>query len=428
MGDHPPERRVSFVEWILGNSPHRQLILQGHGAYEELTKSYVQGIFEAVSAMVNSVEMTDDPDRKIWFIADEFAMMGKIPVRPLFAVGRSRGIRCVVACQDFAQLEEIHGAQFVRALVGMCGTLLVGQVMQGETAEQLCKAFGAREVERVNVSSSSGSRGSSTLSYNRDDVPLYKPSELTSRLGLNEDGTGVTLLLFTGGNAYELEWPLYDMRDERAAHAPAAWTLGLASAAGRAADPFSALADPPPSEGEKKVSQALRAAEVEGANATEVHEVLAEHGSHSSLAQVERGSTMAALQGDSHGAVELNRPTGSDHRAESAPDVLGEKRDGATRARPRPKHGVDHSSDDVSTVAILRIADSRDGLRRSGDPLIDAMAELAAVSLARGPVGVATGASSEIDSASAPPEALAKRKPRDKAWRGRDASGSAPIP
>lgn len=230
-GDVPKHRRVSFVEWTQGRSKYPQIILQGHGAYTELTKAYVEGIVGIVSAMVNSVEMRDDPNRKIWFIADEFAQMGKIPVRPLFEVGRSRGVRCVIACQDFAQLEELYGAPMVKALIGMCGTLLIGQIMQGETAEQLCKAFGAREVERTNMSSSfggasAGPNRSVTLSFNRDEVALYKPSELSSRLGLTTDGTGVTLLLFTGGHAYELVWPHYTTRSERVAYKAAPWTLG----------------------------------------------------------------------------------------------------------------------------------------------------------------------------------------------------------
>jgi hypothetical protein len=193
-----------------------------------------------VSAIVNSVEMRDDPSRKIWFIADEFAQMGKIPVRALFEVGRSRGVRCVVACQDFSQLEEIYGAPMVKALVSMSGTILVGQVMQGETAEALCKAFGTREVERANISSSYQGAGgsanrSSTLSYNRDEVALYKPSELASRLGLTPDGRGVRLVLFTGGDAFELFWPHFDMREERPGHVPAGWTLS--ERAGFASDP-----------------------------------------------------------------------------------------------------------------------------------------------------------------------------------------------
>ena len=236
-GSVPKERRISFVEWSQGKSKFPQIILQGHGAYAELTKSYAEGIVGIFSAMVNSVEMRDNPNNKIWFIADEFAQLGKVPVRPLFEVGRSRGVRCVVACQDFAQLEEIYGAPMVKALIGMSGTMLIGQIMQGETAEQLCKAFGAREVERANMSASSGGGSgpnrSTTLSFNRDEVALYKPSELSSRLGMTPDGTGMTLLLFTGGQAFELVWPMYPNKFARNGHEPAPWTLGKAHLAKR---------------------------------------------------------------------------------------------------------------------------------------------------------------------------------------------------
>lgn len=224
-GDTPPSRRVSFVRWALGKSRRRQIILQGHGAYSELTKRYVEGIVGTVAAIVNSVEMQDDPDRKLWFVADEFGQMGKIPVRALFEVGRSRGVRCVVACQDFAQLEEIHGREMVRALLAMTGTLLVGQISPGETAERLCDAFGSREVERPNVSMSSGSSpGSSrSFSFTREDVPLYKPSELASRLGPTRDGKGVKFLVFIAGNGYELFFPHYRIAHAREPHVPARW-------------------------------------------------------------------------------------------------------------------------------------------------------------------------------------------------------------
>ena len=231
-GDVPEDRRISFVEWTKQKGRHKQVILQGHGAYPELTRGYVEGIVGVISAMVNSVEMEDDPNRKLWFIADEFGQMGKIPIRPLFEVGRSRGVRCVVACQDLAQLEEVHGASMVKALVSMSGTLLVGQMMQGDTAEQMAKALGSREVERANISSSYAGTGgssnrSSTLSFARDELAVYKPSELASRLGLTPDGLGVKLALFTGGHAYELYWPHHTMNRARIAHMPALWTKGF---------------------------------------------------------------------------------------------------------------------------------------------------------------------------------------------------------
>ncbi len=230
-GDAPPERRVSFVEWVQQKGSHRQLILQGHGAYPELTKSYLEGALGTVAAIVNSVEIDDDENRKLWLIADEAGQMGKVPIRALLEVGRSRGMRCVLACQDLAQLEEIYGTHMLKALVSMVGTILVGQIMQGDTAEQLCKALGVREVERQNISTSRNGSGfsgqSTTLSFSRDELAIYKPSELASRLGPTQDGKGVKFALLTGGNAYELFWPHYKMRSVRPAHVPAPWTTGF---------------------------------------------------------------------------------------------------------------------------------------------------------------------------------------------------------
>ncbi|WP_250463246.1 type IV secretion system DNA-binding domain-containing protein [Caballeronia sp. GAFFF2] len=226
-GETPKDRRVGFVDWAQGKARYPQIILQGHGAYADTTKSFAQGVLGVFSATINSIESEDDPDRKVWFIADEFGQAGKLPVRSLFEVGRSRGVRCVVACQDFAQLEEIYGDKMLRALVAMCGTLVVGNTMPGETADKLCKALGSREVERANISASTSARAgqpeSQTLSFSRDDIDLYKPSELSSRLGKTPDGTGVTLCLFTHGDAHEIVWPIFPMRDVRPAHVCAQW-------------------------------------------------------------------------------------------------------------------------------------------------------------------------------------------------------------
>lgn len=238
-GTLPAGRRVSIVEWTLGRSAHKQIVLQGHGAYGELAKPLAEGIVGVFASLIASVEMPDDLDRKIWFIADEVMHMGKLPME-LFSMGRSRGVRAIIATQDFAQLEAIHGAPAVKALVSMVGTMIVGQTMQGESAELLCRAFGTREVERANVSTPQGAAGpkGSTLSFSRDEVPLYKPSELASRLGLSPDGQRVTLILFTGGVAYELAWPLFKMGEERPAHVAAPWTRGVRrSANGTPSDP-----------------------------------------------------------------------------------------------------------------------------------------------------------------------------------------------
>ena len=224
-GSLPASRRVSIVDWTLGRSKHRQLVLQGHGSYGELARPLAEGIIGVFASLIASVEMRDDPKRKIWLIADECSQLGKLPME-VFSMGRSRGVRAVVATQDFAQLEEAYGEPAVQALVSMVGTIVVGQTMAGQSADLLCKAFGSREVERPAMSAQAASAGPAPPSFSRDEVPLYKPSELASRLGLSEDGRSVVLILCTGGVAYELSWPLFPMREARPAHMPAEWTRG----------------------------------------------------------------------------------------------------------------------------------------------------------------------------------------------------------
>ncbi|MYN11242.1 type IV secretion system DNA-binding domain-containing protein [Pseudoduganella aquatica] len=226
-GDVAPERRISFIDWLTRpKKGQRQIILQGNGSYPEITKGYVEGIFSVIGGLVNSVEMDDDPERKVWIVLDELPQCGKIPILPLFSVGRSRGIRCVAACQDLSQLEEIHGKDAVRSLVSMTGSILIGQMSQGDTAEALAKALGSREVERRNESRSYGRDGSQSVSYAREDLALYKPSELGSRLGLDSKRAGVIMALALEGNAYELFWPFFKSQDKRNAHVPSRWALG----------------------------------------------------------------------------------------------------------------------------------------------------------------------------------------------------------
>ena len=232
-GHLPAQRRISFVRWTKDPKiATRQIMLQGNGAYPELTRAYVEGIVSVIAGIVNSVELDDDPARKLWILADEFAQMGKIPIRPLFEVGRSRGVRCVVACQDFAQLEEVHGKEGTRALISMCGTLMVGRIGPGETAETLSKNLGTREVERSNVSTSyDGKAGSSspttTLTYSRDSLALYVPAELAARLGDKPSLNGCVFAVAVQGKTYEILWPYFSMPKVRKAHVAAQWTLGV---------------------------------------------------------------------------------------------------------------------------------------------------------------------------------------------------------
>jgi hypothetical protein len=228
-GDLPAERRVSLVDWTLGAGGPKQIVLQGHASYPALTRAYARPILEVVASLVGSAEMRDDPSRKRWVVCDEFPALGKVNIRLLVEQGRSRGFRCVLACQDLAQLEEIHGEKLVKALCAMVGAVLVGRIGPGQTSEHLARALGGREVERPNISlTRSGQGPSSSISFAREQVAMYLPSELASRLGADPARGGATMALLVDGDAYELFWPFHPDVPRRPQLVPAPWTSGRA--------------------------------------------------------------------------------------------------------------------------------------------------------------------------------------------------------
>jgi len=351
-------------------------------------------------------------------------------------VGRSRGLRCVIACQDFAQLEEIHGASMVKALISMCGTLLVGQIMQGETAEQLCKAFGTREVERANISSSSasggaGAGGSTTLSFNRDEVPLYKPSELTSRLGLTEDGLGVIMMLFTGGHAYELRWPMFQMGTVRAPHIPAPWTLGTGmdwTQTAAAMQP--SVPEPIPMLPSKDAAtEDERESEVVHTNQQAIDTALAD-----GIAVEVPNDQLAGLEGLEHSESE---PWGlAPEQQQAQPMNVGPARsvpglDAKSDARPRTlspstpsrSHDVaareeDQYPKEEIIVQVVAGSTPASGQDHDFDPLFDAAAELAAIRLGLGPVGLAVEIATAFNAAAVSPNASKQQVHMGQASRG----------
>ena len=324
-GAHPPERRISFVEWAKGGSKRRGIVLQGHESYSELSRCYVRGVFEAVSSIVASAEGEEDPRRKLWIVADEFPQLSKVPIRSILSMGRSRNCRCVLAFQDFAQVEEVHGDKFARAMGSMCGTIVVAQIQQGETADAVAKMLGTRLVEREVRSTTfqSGSKGSTTVSHAREESPIYKPSELGSRLGATADRKGVVCALIHGGEAYELTWPMHPRRRARPQQAMARWTSGSAPFAPMPAADILDMAPEAPPGGRDADPAATDAALAEGVAADEGGDALDE---------IELAPSPAA-----GGAASFSEPAIDPLLIEQLMRGLGDAREDEGDAEPQPR-------------------------------------------------------------------------------------------
>ena len=219
-GSASSAKRFSLSQWLLDPNPeHRVVILQGSGRYPEMTKGYIQAAISLLAGRINSAELPDDRQRRVWLFLDEFPQLGKLDrVGSIIAVGRSKGVCCVLGVQDASQILEIYGEHAGKAWPAMINTQIIARTNSGETADYIAKMMvGYAIVER-------------TLMHLGELQPpkteqqlVIEPSEIADYLG--PDKTGVKAMVLGFGDAHILHWPFTDYPKRRASVVPAAWTL-----------------------------------------------------------------------------------------------------------------------------------------------------------------------------------------------------------
>lgn len=226
----------SIRDWLTEkNKATKSVILQHNGEFESLARSFNGAVLSLASQLINSPLMPESTSRRLWFYLDEFPQLGKVEaVFPLCEIGRSKGVRVVIGTQDIPQIKEDYGEHRTNALVSMVGTHIVARVMPGETADYIAeKLIGEREVERLDVSASSGTGrapgvfttgGTRTSSWKLVREPVMLPSELL-QLGPDLKLGGVKVLVSgIGEDLLEVLVPFSDPRKLRPASVIADWT------------------------------------------------------------------------------------------------------------------------------------------------------------------------------------------------------------
>ena len=226
----------SIRDWLTEkNKATKSVILQHNGEFESLARAFNGAVLSLASQLINSPLMPESTSRRVWFFLDEFPQLGKVEaVFPLCEIGRSKGVRVVIGTQDIPQIKEDYGEHRTNALVSMVGTHIVARVMPGETADYIAeKIIGEREVERLDVSTSSGTGrapgifttgGTRTSSWKLVREPVMLPSELL-QLGPDLKLGGVKVLVSgVGEDLLEVLVPFSDPRRLRPASVIADWT------------------------------------------------------------------------------------------------------------------------------------------------------------------------------------------------------------
>jgi len=154
----------SIKEWL--NDPNTEggaLFLANPARYESNYRSYFTCLLDL--ALRETISLTGDIDRRLWFFVDEFGSLMKLDsIVRLLAEGRSKGACTVLGTQDMAQIKQQYDKE-TETILNNCNSKVFGRIASFEEAEYVSKFVGEYEVEKDEsdkVNYSLDSRGAST--------------------------------------------------------------------------------------------------------------------------------------------------------------------------------------------------------------------------------------------------------------------------
>jgi hypothetical protein len=184
-------RPFSLRTWVAGKSPIRNVIAHLEFDKESQSTALLKLLLGCLRKTLLGRETSNAVDHRIWIFLDElptFCDAGGVTVERLISLGRSRGLRCVAAMQDPAQLRARLGADQTTALLANFGLKIISRVVPGPGAAEISGWFGDRTVTWDPAGNERGSERP------RSTIPTLSTSDVTGLLGKFYSVTGTAFI------------------------------------------------------------------------------------------------------------------------------------------------------------------------------------------------------------------------------------------
>ncbi|WP_440998144.1 type IV secretion system DNA-binding domain-containing protein [Arhodomonas sp. SL1] len=199
------EQWWSVREFAQADTPD-VLILKADSRYQGAMRAIFGAMMRLYHKEVSSSAMPErrPSDPGAWVVIDEFPQLGAEAgksVRAIQEVGRSKGVRVVIAAQEESQFAAEYGAEAGRVQTSMQQTVILGQ-LASQTAKEVSDRLGNRSVALRHQGTGVGNRASEE-SY-QHERPVVTPGELT---GLSAGPAGAELIAIIQGQPARLTVP-----------------------------------------------------------------------------------------------------------------------------------------------------------------------------------------------------------------------------
>jgi len=149
-------------------------------SYEDTVRPALSLFIDVLASHVLTME--DRPDRRIFFLLDEFTSLNSMPsLVKILRLGRSKGAAVSVGVQDFGQIQKIYGREDRQTILGNINNIVAMRTRDVETAKHLSHLLGDTVYLEPEISFSGGvsdiKDGVSVIRRKRKE-PLVLPSEI----------------------------------------------------------------------------------------------------------------------------------------------------------------------------------------------------------------------------------------------------------
>ena len=144
--DNLDREKIDFKKWLFDDNGGKLFLL----STENLNKVFAPLYGVITSYLISTIlDERDNFDNEFYFILDELPQLGKALGENLekgLAVGRSKGLKFIMALQDFNQLKKSFGEQETNSILATTNSFIIFQNFYG--AQHLEKFFGKTTIIR----------------------------------------------------------------------------------------------------------------------------------------------------------------------------------------------------------------------------------------------------------------------------------------
>jgi hypothetical protein len=205
-GQVPKSEKISLRAWLYGTGPSAQtLIMQNNTDFPEISAGWMRQVIQRLVRISGSSSFPDDPERRIWFILDEFPQLGHMPdLLRVPETHRSKGATLVLTAQSISQIYSAYGRDDGDTLVNLMQTKIILKPGQGsDLASRLNTWIGKlrwRDPAEAGVT-----EAGHQVPIREHETDLLEPSYLGTLGPDRSDVTGIVLGI--GPDVYRMHWP-----------------------------------------------------------------------------------------------------------------------------------------------------------------------------------------------------------------------------